>query len=77
MNEVILKNPEQTYKSAENQAKAYFQTLFEQYQEKTFVKKLIHDFQIWKKNHVFSPIVPFFLKRKRLHQKIINNMLNG
>jgi geranylgeranyl pyrophosphate synthase len=64
MNEVILKNPEQTYKSAENQAKAYFQTLFEQYQEKTFVKKLIHDFQIWKKNHVFSPIVPFFSKKE-------------
>jgi geranylgeranyl pyrophosphate synthase len=64
MNEVILKNPEQTYKSAENQAMAYFQTLLEQYQEKTFVKKLIHDFQIWKKNHVFSPIVPFFSKKE-------------
>lgn len=69
MNELILRKPEETYQSAEKQAKAYFQDLIKQYEEKTYIKQLTSDFQIWKKDHVLGPVGAFFSKKEIPQQK--------
>jgi geranylgeranyl pyrophosphate synthase len=58
-------NPEACYRKAEKKAAAYFQTLFVQAAEKSFVPVLERDFHSWKKNHRQRAFLPFFSRKNR------------
>ncbi|NRD79713.1 polyprenyl synthetase family protein [Bacillus sp. BRMEA1] len=52
MNEELIKNADACYQLAEQKAAQYFQTLFEQVSNKTYVSVLTNDFQVWKQQHI-------------------------
>ncbi|MCK6207165.1 polyprenyl synthetase family protein [Bacillus infantis] len=61
-----LINPEACYREAEKKAAAYFQALFAQASEKSFIPVLERDFHSWKKNHrQTSSFLPFFSRKNR------------
>ncbi|MEN8698622.1 polyprenyl synthetase family protein [Bacillus infantis] len=58
-------NAEACYREAEKKAAAYFQVLFAQAAEKSFVPVLERDFHSWKKNHRQRAFLPFFSRKNR------------
>ncbi|MDN4495089.1 polyprenyl synthetase family protein [Ureibacillus aquaedulcis] len=63
MNAVI--NADQIYRQLEEQARQYFQLLNEQITEKSYIPKLVDDFQEWKVNHIHHPSFFSFLSSKQ------------
>ncbi|MFZ0578179.1 MAG: hypothetical protein WAM41_11815, partial [Psychrobacillus psychrotolerans] len=52
MNKELIINTDACYKQAEEKANHYFQSLYTQVQEKTYVKVLTEDIHLWKHNHI-------------------------
>ena len=52
MNEELLKSSDACYLLAEQKAAQYFQSLYDQAMQKTYVPTLIQDIQSWKHNHI-------------------------
>jgi len=64
MNKNNQSNP--GYQKAEQKARDYFQMLFKQVREQTYVPLLINDFNSWKHHHVHhSPFLSFFSSQKK------------
>ncbi len=58
-------NPETCYKSAEQRAAAYFRSLWEQVNDKSYMPALASDFGVWKQSHVHSPFLSLFARGSR------------
>lgn len=54
MTEELQKNADTCYQLAEQKATHYFQVLYQQVMEKTYIPVLTKDFQLWKQNHIHS-----------------------
>jgi geranylgeranyl pyrophosphate synthase len=71
MNEELQKNADACYRLAEQKADQYFQSLYVQVKQKSFIPALLKDIQFWKRNHIhhFS-LLSFFSNenRKSNHQ---------
>lgn len=65
MNEVI--NANQCYEQVENEALQYYQLLYQQILDKSYIPTLINDFQTWKVNHIHHP--SFFSYFSSKHKK--------
>lgn len=52
MNKELIINTDACYKQAEEKANHYFQSLYTQVQQKTYVKVLTEDIHLWKHNHI-------------------------
>lgn len=63
MKEVI--NADQSYQQVEEQARHYFQLLNEQVTKKSYIPKLVDDFQKWKVNHIHHPSFFSFFSSKQ------------
>lgn len=55
MNEEIVINADECYRQAEQKAAHYFNSLYKQVEEKTYVSTLTEDIQSWKHNHIHHP----------------------
>lgn len=65
MNEELIKNADACYRLAEQKATDYFQSLYVQVTEKTYVPNLTKDIQSWKHNHIHHhSILSFFSRGK-------------
>lgn len=64
MNEELRKNADACYQLAEQKAAHYFQTLYDQVMQKTYIPTLTIDLQSWKHNHVNFPLLSLFSHRK-------------
>lgn len=64
MNEKLLQHADACYRMAEQKAAHYFQSLYEQVMEKTYVPTLTKDIQSWKRNHIHHSFLSFFSRRK-------------
>lgn len=65
MNETYIKNPDICYQQAEEKAAHYFQSLYAQVIEKTYVPTLTKDIQSWKRNHIHPSFLSFLSRKKR------------
>jgi geranylgeranyl pyrophosphate synthase len=65
MNEELINNPDLSYQLAEQKAAQYFQSLYVQVKQKTFIPTLTKDIHSWKQNHIHHPILSFFIRGKR------------
>jgi geranylgeranyl pyrophosphate synthase len=65
MNEEKLNNADSTYQLAEQKAAQYFESLFMQVKQQTYVPTLTKDIQSWKQNHIRHPLLSFFIRGKR------------
>ncbi|MBM7605043.1 geranylgeranyl pyrophosphate synthase [Metabacillus crassostreae] len=52
MNEELVQNADTCYELGEQRAAVYFNSLYEQVTNKTYVSNLTEDFQQWKQNHI-------------------------
>ncbi|MFD2445943.1 polyprenyl synthetase family protein [Bacillus sp. CGMCC 1.16607] len=64
MNEKLVKNADECYRLAEQKAAHYFQTLYEQVKQKTYIPTLTKDILSWKHNHIRS-YLSFFSRGKK------------
>ncbi|WP_445491433.1 polyprenyl synthetase family protein [Niallia sp. 03133] len=65
MNEELIKNADACYRLAEQKAAQYFQSLYEQVTQKSYVSILIKDFQSWKQQHIHHySLFSFFFRGK-------------
>ncbi|WHY89596.1 polyprenyl synthetase family protein [Neobacillus cucumis] len=65
MNKDLIFDTDACYRQAEEKAAQYFQSLFIQVQQKTFVSVLSKDIQSWKHNHIHRyPSLSFFSRKK-------------
>ncbi|WP_312469411.1 polyprenyl synthetase family protein [Neobacillus sp.] len=67
MNEQLIKNADACYQLAEQKAVDYFQSLYLQVMQKTYVPTLTKDLHSWKQNHIHHPLLSFFSRRNRKH----------
>ncbi|MFJ5622876.1 polyprenyl synthetase family protein [Peribacillus loiseleuriae] len=65
MNKELIKNADACYQLAERKAAQYYQSLYEQVMQKTYVPILTEDIQFWKHNHIHHSFVSFFSRGKR------------
>jgi geranylgeranyl pyrophosphate synthase len=65
MNEELKNKADLSYQLAEQKAAQYFQSLYVQVKQKTFVDTLTKDIQSWKQNHIHHPLLSFFIRGKR------------
>ncbi len=66
MTEELIKNPNASYQLAEQRAVHYFQTLYEQITQKTYVSTLTKDIESWKQNHIHHhALLSLFFRGKR------------
>jgi geranylgeranyl pyrophosphate synthase len=66
MNEELIKKADACYEMAEQKAAHYFETLYVQVAQKTYIPTLTKDIQSWKNNHIHPhPLLSFFFRRKR------------
>ncbi|MGP7817344.1 polyprenyl synthetase family protein [Niallia sp. 01092] len=63
MNEELIKNADACYRLAEQKAGHYFQSLYEQVRQKTYVPILTKDIQSWKHNHIHHHSIFSFISR--------------
>jgi geranylgeranyl pyrophosphate synthase len=65
MNEELIKNADACYRLAERKAADYFQSLYMQVKQKTYVPTLTKDLQSWKHNHIHHhSFLSYFLRKK-------------
>ncbi|MEH7094154.1 polyprenyl synthetase family protein [Neobacillus vireti] len=65
MNEKLIKNADKSYQLAEHKAAQYFQSLYLQVMEKSYVPALTKDINRWKQNHIHHhPLLSVFSRRK-------------
>ncbi|WP_040205290.1 polyprenyl synthetase family protein [Neobacillus jeddahensis] len=64
MNKQLIINADACYRLAEQKAADYFQTLYRQVQQKSYVPTLTNDLQSWKHNHIHHPILSLFSRKK-------------
>lgn len=63
-NDVI--NADHYYQQAEDEARQYFQLLYKQVMNKTYIETLVNDFHWWGKNHIHpSKLLTYFSLKKR------------
>ncbi|MEH7547741.1 MULTISPECIES: polyprenyl synthetase family protein [Bacillaceae] len=66
MNERLQKHADTSYQLAEQRAADYFQSLYHQVMNRTYVSALTKDFQSWKQNHIHHhPILSIFSRKKK------------
>ncbi|MFZ3590582.1 polyprenyl synthetase family protein [Bacillus sp. DJP31] len=65
MNEKLLKDADKSYQRAEQKAAYYFNSLYDQVMQKTYVPTLTKDFQSWKHNHIYHSSLFSFFSRGR------------
>ncbi|MBT2658330.1 polyprenyl synthetase family protein [Bacillus sp. ISL-18] len=66
MNEKLVQNADKIYQLAEQKAAQYFQSLYLQVIEKSYVPALTKDINVWKQNHIHHhpPLLSIFSRRK-------------
>jgi geranylgeranyl pyrophosphate synthase len=65
MNKELVINADACYKLAEQKAAQYFQTLYKEVMQKTYIPILTKDVQTWKQNHIHDhPWISFFSRKK-------------
>ncbi|MGX2958460.1 polyprenyl synthetase family protein [Peribacillus sp. JNUCC 23] len=65
MNKELIKNADACYRLAEKKAVQYYQSLYTQVMQKTYVPTLTKDIRSWKQNHIHHhSFVSFFLRDK-------------
>lgn len=64
MNDKLVKKANTDYQLAEKKAEQYFQKLYVQVMQKSYVPTLTKDIQSWKKNHIQSPLFSIFTQGK-------------
>ena len=65
MNEKLIINADKSYQVAEYKAAQYFQSLYLQVMEKSYVPALTKDINVWKQNHIhYHPLLSIFSRRK-------------
>jgi geranylgeranyl pyrophosphate synthase len=66
MDKKVKDKKKEEYRSAEDKAARYFESLQKQLVDKAYVSRLTSDFQTWKVNHIHSPsILSYFSRKKR------------
>ncbi|MEH7076801.1 polyprenyl synthetase family protein [Neobacillus drentensis] len=65
MNEELIKNADASYQLAEQNAAHYFQSLYEQVTQRSFIPILTKDFQSWKQNHIHRHSILSFLSGRK------------
>ncbi|WML44655.1 polyprenyl synthetase family protein [Neobacillus sp. PS3-40] len=65
MNEEFIKNADACYRLAEQKAAQYFQSLYAQVSQKTYVPTLTKDIQSWKHNHIHHHSLLSIFSRKK------------
>jgi geranylgeranyl pyrophosphate synthase len=65
MNEKFIKNADACYRLAEQKAAQYFQSLYAQVSQKTYVPTLTKDIQSWKHNHILHHSLLSIFSRKK------------
>jgi geranylgeranyl pyrophosphate synthase len=65
MNKELVINADACYKLSEQKAEHYFQALYNEVMQKSYVPTLTIDVQSWKQNHIHNhPWITFFFRRK-------------
>src|SRR5437763_617366 len=65
MNGKLIINADKSYQVAEYKAAQYFQSLYLQVMEKSYVPALTKDINVWKQNHIhYHPLLSIFSRRK-------------
>ncbi|MGM9923624.1 MAG: polyprenyl synthetase family protein [Bacillus sp. (in: firmicutes)] len=64
MNENLIQNADECYRTAEERAAGYFQSLYGQVRGKAYVKALTDDIQVWKKEHIHQGSFLSLLSRR-------------
>ncbi|MEK3889881.1 polyprenyl synthetase family protein [Bacillus sp. FSL K6-3431] len=65
MDEELIKNADACYRLAEQKAAQYFQSLYVQVIDKTYVPTLTKDIKLWKYNHIHHSLLSLFSRGKR------------
>lgn len=66
MNQPIVTRTESCYRIAEEKATRYFEALYNQVMQKTYVPTLTEDFHLWKQNHIRHHLLrPRFLAERK------------
>ncbi|WP_117170220.1 polyprenyl synthetase family protein [Paraliobacillus sediminis] len=66
MNQPIVTHTESCYRTAEEKATSYFEALYNQVMQKTYVPTLTEDFHLWKQNHIRHHLLrPFSFGQKK------------
>ena len=66
MNKMLVHNRKEEYRSAEQKAAQYLDSLHKQLKEQSYIPTLSKDFQSWKINHIHTPsILSYFSRKKR------------
>ncbi|MBM7654648.1 polyprenyl synthetase family protein [Neobacillus cucumis] len=65
MNKELIKNADISYRMAEHRAAQYFQSLFQQVLDKSYIDVLTKDFHSWKQNHIHHHSILSFFSRKK------------
>lgn len=65
MNKEMTVRADHRYQEAERKAAAYYETLYKQFIDKTYVSLLTEDILLWKKDHVRENSIIQFLKQRK------------
>lgn len=65
MNKVFTINADKCYRQAEHKAAQYFNLLYQQAVNQSYITTLTEDFQLWKINHIHHPSFFSYFKRKK------------